>query len=160
MTHRAKAEAAACPPHAPSILSLCLCFGFFLLWLVGSFLVDAMQYASWGSVSFVSVESACRHYGVSMTSPMTSLTSLGVMFRNLEESRSRSLHVRQKISTQFTTLQPWLRPDRCVDPPGTFETTSCCVAVRKRTGHVPVTSGPEWLLYTLLLSTELPVGVL
>ena len=72
-------------------------FWVFLLWLVGSFLVDAMQYASWGSVSFVSVESACRHYGVSMTSPMTSLTSLGVMFRNLEESRSRSLHVRQNI---------------------------------------------------------------
>jgi len=35
MTHRAKAEAAACPPHAPSILSLCLCFGFsFFGWLV------------------------------------------------------------------------------------------------------------------------------
>ena len=96
MTHRAKAEAAACPPHAPSILSLCLCFGFSFFGWFGSFLVDAMQYASWGSVSFVSVESACRHYGVSMTSPMTSLTSLGVMFRNLEESRSRSLHVRQK----------------------------------------------------------------
>ena len=110
MTHRAKAEAAACPPHAPSILSLCLCFGFsFWLGLV-PFLVDAMRYASWGSVSFVSVESACRHYGVSMTSPMTSLTSLGVMFRNLEESRSRSLHVRQKYPRSSLRFNPGYAP--------------------------------------------------
>ena len=85
-------------------------FWVFLLWLVGSFLVDAMQYASWGSVSFVSVESACRHYGVSMTSPMTSLTSLGVMFRNLEESRSRSLHVRQKYPRSSLRFNPGYAP--------------------------------------------------
>ena len=69
-----------------------------------------MQYASWGSVSFVSVESACRHYGVSMTSPMTSLTSLGVMFRNLEESRSRSLHVRQKYPRSSLRFNPGYAP--------------------------------------------------
>ena len=85
-------------------------FWVFLLWLVGSFLVDAMQYASWGSVSFVSVESACRHYGVSMTSPMTSLTSLGVMFRNLEESRSRLSRKQTKYPRSSLRFNPGYAP--------------------------------------------------
>ena len=57
---------------------------------------------------------------------------------------------------QFTTLQPWLRPDRCEDPPSTFETTSCCVAVRVRTGHAPVTFRSIKAFIWLLLPTELP----
>ena len=65
MTSRATAEAAVCRPQRALFFSLCLCFGFSFFGWFGSFLVDTMRIASWGSVSFVSVcETQGRFYDV------------------------------------------------------------------------------------------------
>ena len=60
MTPRATTEAAVFRPQCLLFFSLCLCFGFSFFGWFGSFLVDAMRIASWGSVSFVSVCVKCQ----------------------------------------------------------------------------------------------------